>query len=82
MTWKLSKYGRDKFGCTELESFISNKSHEWIPDGSSFVLKGMGIGHFYLEDYSKESEKPAASIFFNENHSVCLHDPVVAIWVN
>ena len=82
MTWKVTEFGNEKFGHIKLESFLSDKSHNWIPDGSSFVLYGMGVGHFYLEDYSKEAMKPTATIFFNENHSVCLHDPVVAKWVN
>lgn len=82
MTWKITKFGNEKFGNTELEIFLSDKSHKWIPDGHSFVLSDMGVGHFYLEDYSKELNIPAASIFFNENHSACLHDPVVATWVN
>jgi hypothetical protein len=81
MTWELTKFAEEKFKHTELKTFLSDKTHNFIYDGGCFVLPGMGMGHFYLEDYSGEARKAAGTIFFNENHSVCLHDAVVAEWV-
>jgi hypothetical protein len=81
MTWTLTPFGEEKFKNTELKIFLSNKPHNFIPDTFQFVLEGMGVGHFYLEDYSVEARKPAATIFFNEDHIMCLHDAIVARWV-
>lgn len=81
MTWAITSFGQEKFEHTELKIFLSDKPHNFVPDACHFVLEGMGIGHFYLEDYSVEVQRPAAAIFFNENHVMCLHDAIVARWV-
>ena len=82
MTWQLTKFGEEQFKGTELKQFLIDKPHNFLPDSGRFVLEGMGVGHFYLEDYSVEAYEPAATIFFNENHSMCLHDADVAEWAN
>jgi hypothetical protein len=82
MTWQLTKIGKLQLISNELKTFLSDKSHNWIPDKYSFVLPELGEGHFYLEDYSVEARKPAASIFYNKDYIRCFFDVAVAKWIN
>lgn len=49
MTWKLTRWAQTRDYVTPIEEFLSDKILGFIPEGSSFVLPGMGVGHFYLE---------------------------------
>jgi hypothetical protein len=69
--WKLTQWGECHFGCVELAIFLSQKTRDWVSDGTVFVLPGMGEGHFYLEkDY----------IYYNPAHRKSFCDGAVAKW--
>ena len=72
MTWKLTDWTLTRDYFKPIAEFLSDKSKDWIPEGSSFVLPGMGEGHFYLE---------RAHIYYNPSHRKSYCDGAVAEWV-
>ena len=73
MTWKLTNWAQTRDYVKPIEEFLSDKILGFIPEGSSFVLPGMGEGHFYLE---------GTRIYYNPSHKKSFMDGAVAEWKN
>jgi len=70
MTWRPTPWGKGRF--VGLEEYLFRRPHDFITEGSSFVLPAMGEGHFYLE---------RQHIYYNPSHRKSYCDGAVAEWV-
>ena len=71
MTWKLTDWASTRDYKKPVEEFLSDKILGFVPEGSSFVLVGMGEGHFYLE---------GVRIYYNPSHRKSFMDGAIAEW--
>jgi hypothetical protein len=71
MTWQLTEWGKTRDNIECLKEFFPDKSKNWIPEGGSFILPGMGAGHFYLEE---------EHIYYNPSCRKSVCDGAVMEW--
>jgi hypothetical protein len=71
MTWKLTEWAVTRDYVKPIEEFLSDKIFGFLPEGGSFVLPGMGEGHFYREK---------DHIYYNSSCRKSFWDGAVAEW--
>jgi hypothetical protein len=71
MVWQLTEFGDSKEWCISLKEYLSDKSKDWLPEGSPFFTQDSGYGHLYLE---------REHIYYNPTHQKSFCDSAVAEW--
>jgi hypothetical protein len=69
--WQMTDWGKTRDYASVVWKYLFDKPIDLIPEGASFVLEGMGLGHFYLEK---------KHIYYNPSHRKSFSDGAVAEW--